>query len=62
MHVPPKKIFDEIGLFNPTFFACHEELDLGWRATHFFQVNRIPGAPFSVSTAIMVYYCIRNIV
>jgi len=25
----PKKIFDEIGLFDPTFFAYHEELDLG---------------------------------
>ncbi len=28
----PKKIFDEIGYFDPTFFAYHEELDLGWRA------------------------------
>jgi len=31
----PKKIFDEIGYFDPTFFAYHEELDLGWRARIF---------------------------
>lgn len=31
----PQKIFDEIGLFDPTFFAYHEELDLGWRARLF---------------------------
>ena len=31
----PKKIFDEIGLFDPNFFAYHEELDLGWRARIF---------------------------
>ena len=31
----PKKIFDEIGLFDPTFFAYHEELDIGWRARIF---------------------------
>ncbi len=31
----PRKIFDEIGLFDPTFFAYHEELDLGWRARIF---------------------------
>ena len=31
----PKKIFNEIGLFDPTFFAYHEELDLGWRARIF---------------------------
>ena len=30
-----RKIFDEIGLFDPTFFAYHEELDLGWRARIF---------------------------
>jgi len=30
-----KKIFDEIGYFDPTFFAYHEELDLGWRARLF---------------------------
>jgi len=31
----PKKIFDKIGLFDSTFFAYHEELDLGWRAKIF---------------------------
>ena len=31
----PTKIFDEIGLFDSTFFAYHEELDLGWRARIF---------------------------
>ena len=31
----PRKIFDEIGYFDPTFFAYHEELDLGWRARIF---------------------------
>jgi GT2 family glycosyltransferase len=31
----PKKIFDEIGYFDSTFFAYHEELDLGWRARIF---------------------------
>ena len=30
-----RKIFDEIGLFDPNFFAYHEELDLGWRARIF---------------------------
>lgn len=31
----PKRIFDKIGFFDPTFFAYHEELDLGWRARIF---------------------------
>ena len=31
----PKKIFDEIGLFDGKFFAYHEELDIGWRARLF---------------------------
>ena len=41
----PKKIFDEIGLFDPTFFAYHEELDLGWRARIFgFRSYYVPDA------------------
>tara|TARA_B100000029_G_scaffold447200_1_gene468822 strand:- start:956 stop:2008 length:1053 start_codon:yes stop_codon:yes gene_type:complete len=28
----PKKIIDEIGLFDKKLFAYHEELDFGWRA------------------------------
>ena len=31
----PKKIFDDIGLFDEKFFAYHEEVDLGWRARLF---------------------------
>jgi len=31
----PKKIFDEIGLFDGKFFAYHEEVDFGWRARLF---------------------------
>lgn len=31
----PRKIFDEIGLFDEKFFAYHEELDIGWRARLF---------------------------
>lgn len=28
----PKKIFDDVGMFDGKFFAYHEELDFGWRA------------------------------
>jgi len=31
----PKKIIDEIGLFDGKFFAYHEEVDFGWRARLF---------------------------
>ena len=31
----PKKIIDEIGVFDKTLFAYHEEVDLGWRARLF---------------------------
>jgi len=31
----PKKIIDEIGRFDKTLFAYHEEVDLGWRARLF---------------------------
>jgi len=31
----PRKIIDEIGLFDGKFFAYHEEVDFGWRARLF---------------------------
>lgn len=34
-----KKIFDEIGFFDETFFAYLEDVDIGYRARHFGYVN-----------------------